>query len=497
MVKKRVTAFLIGLMLMLGSIVTSLPYGLTLFAASTSGFTGDFEGSGVYPYGRSKQEITNALEQKIESLNTQIAALNDAGQDLAQAYARGELAAYSNISGSNGIITNANRRSGWKEWDGAPLQDLKFMNAGYGGWGDNYVSWLMYNAVENKVSLVTGKFANAFQDGGNKKIGVALGDSFRVEDGDNYTVYQNFSNGYMFYENNAGVEGNVQIVLYKNVAVNGTTVTEVDADANSAGYLGAAPESILNSTGYTSKEMSDIFSEAYDRYAADGINVGYAFSMVNTSFSIIAQSFRHGDSVASPWDSNPNGDRARWSLLALNPEMNKAFLIKDEFFYVYENGGSNKDLAKGLGAPIGDDFVATDGNRYQNFANGYMQATGTEPKNASVSKVVSGYHVDQNGTQSEITLKTKIGLLGKSVTVPQGYTKESFSQLFVTAYNQNLADFELSSIDQVSLNNSVIMQVYTNKDNESAALAYDETNNTLRYLRPSVYSTWANASDLG
>ena len=48
------------------------------------------------------------------------------------------------------------------------------------------------------------------------------------------------------------------------------TLTEVDADACSGGYLGAAPQSILDKAGVESKDFAELFENAYKAYAVAG-----------------------------------------------------------------------------------------------------------------------------------------------------------------------------------------------------------------------------------
>lgn len=114
--------------------------GTVLAASADDAFSADTEGSAVYPAGRSQQEVLAALNEKVADLNADIQAVLDADGSLEEAYAEGEILAYSIASGSDGTITAANKRSGWKVWEGTAILDLKFINAGYSGWGENYVA---------------------------------------------------------------------------------------------------------------------------------------------------------------------------------------------------------------------------------------------------------------------------------------------------------------------------------------------------------------------
>lgn len=149
--------------------------GTVISASAANEFSASSEGNAVYPSGASEATVMAALNEKVSDLNADIQAVLSSGGDLAQAYAEGELIAYSIASGSDGTITEANRRSGWKVWEGAALMDLKYINAGYGGWGDNYVAWLSYNGVKDEAYLITAEFADQYQKDGNQKLGSAAG----------------------------------------------------------------------------------------------------------------------------------------------------------------------------------------------------------------------------------------------------------------------------------------------------------------------------------
>ena len=161
---------------------------------------------------------------------------------------------------------------------------------------------------------------------------------------------------------------------------------------------------------------------------------------------------------------------------------------------MFEKGGSLRATAKTLGDPVGDDFVATDGNRYQNFANGYMKATGTEPQNANVAEVVIGKNVDNSGTASDISVADKIGKLGPSVTeevIPDGYDADSLSAAFRTAYEAEVdyADGEtLASVELVTYANGYLSQSFTDNNGAVHMLAYSAAIDDFVYFRPAVVS---------
>lgn len=459
-------------------------------ASAADAFAADSEGSAIFLGGQSEENILAALNAKVAEINEGIQQVLDAGGDLATAYAQGEILAYSIASGSNGLIDSDNKRSGWKVWDAAPLLDLKFINAGYGGWGDNYVSALQYDGVKDTAYLVTGEFAQTFYSS-NNKLGTALSDAFAVTGADEQVIkYQNFTGGYIKSEG-----GSASVVWDKNVVVNeqNNGVNEVAADATATSYVGAPTSDVINAAGGqadSGKKVADAFVAAYEAYAEEGFNVGYPFSGVSTKYTLTTQDFRNGDSVSAPW----GGDRSNWAFLAYNYEENKAYLIKDEFQYVFENGGSLQATAKTLGDPVGDDFVATDGNRYQNFANGYMKATGTEPQNANVAEVVIGKNVDNSGTASDISVADKIGKLGPSVTeevIPDGYDADSLSAAFRTAYEAEVdyADGEtLASVELVTYANGYLSQSFTDNNGAVHMLAYSAAIDDFVYFRPAVVS---------
>ena len=155
--------------------------GTVLAASADDAFAADSEGSAVFPAGRSEEEVLAALDEKVADLNADIKAVIDADGDLEEAYADGEILAYSIASGSDGTITAANKRSGWKVWEGTAVIDLKYINDGYSGWGDNYVAWLSYNGIDDEAYIITGKFADQYQKDSSQKLGSAAGDMFRVD----------------------------------------------------------------------------------------------------------------------------------------------------------------------------------------------------------------------------------------------------------------------------------------------------------------------------
>ena len=123
------------------------------------------------------------------------------------------------------------------------------------------------------------------------------------------------------------------------------------------------------------------------------------------------------------------------------------YLIKDEFQRSFELGVGN---VTGLGDPTSDDFVATDGNRYQNFANGYMKAEGETAQNVNAT-VVIGQNVNADGVASDIDLTSRVGRLDSSVTesvIPDTYTLTTFSQAMVAAYEEKV---EFASDEELQL----------------------------------------------
>lgn len=442
---------------------------------------------GMYVGGQSKETILAALNAKVAALNEDIQAVLDEDGDLATAYANGEILTYSIASGSNGLLNSDNKRSDWKTWEGAPLLDLQNLNNPNAVWGN--CGFLSYNGAENEAYVIVGEFSERYARDSGQKLGPAAGDMFRVTTGgDKYITYQNFTNGYMKSE-----DGSVTVVDKKNIEVQEGAAVEVDADPTSTGFVGSITENVLNAVGGQTSEAQKVYNAfvtAYQAYAEEDFNVGYPFSGVQTKYTITTQDFRYGDSVSSPW----GGDRSNWAFLAYNYEEGKAYLIKDEFQYVFENGGSLQDTAKTLGDPVGDDFVATDGNRYQNFANGYMKATGTEPQNANVAEVVIGKNVDKDGTASEIDVADKIGKLGPTVTeevIPDGYDADSLSAAFKTAYEAKVdyADGEtLASVELVAYANGYLSQSFTDNNGAVHMLAYSAAIDDFVYFRPAVVS---------
>ena len=233
-------------------------------ASAASDFAANSEGGAVFLNGQPEANILAALNAKVADINADIQKVLDKDGDLAEAYAGGEVLAYSIAPGSNGLINSDNKRSGWKVWDSAPLLDLKFINAGYGGWGDNYVSALQYDGVKDTAYLVTGEFAQTFYSN-NNKLGTALGDAFAVTGADEQVIkYQNFTGGYIKSEG-----GSASVVWDKNVVVNeqNNGVNEVAADATATGYVGAPTSDVINAAGGqadSGKKVADAFVAAYE-----------------------------------------------------------------------------------------------------------------------------------------------------------------------------------------------------------------------------------------
>lgn len=479
--------------------------GTVLAASADDAFAADSEGSAVFPAGRSEEEVLAALDEKVADLNADIKAVIDADGDLEEAYADGEILAYSIASGSDGTITAANKRSGWKVWEGTAVIDLKYINDGYSGWGDNYVAWLSYNGIDDEAYIITGKFADQYQKDSSQKLGSAAGDMFRVDTVEGgYIAYQNFTNGYIKLEN-----GQTSVVNKKNVVLNeeGTEVTEVDADPTSTGMIGAATSETLKKAGVDSEVFAQAFVDAYNGYKEKGYNVGYPFSPVmdngqNSSGesrygTICTQNFRWGDSKSDPW--NDTG-RSQWAFLAYNFEQGRVYLIADEFQYTFEKA-ENAD-AQQLGDPISDAFTATDGNRYQNFEKGYMKAVGSTAQNTA-AEVVLNKNVDGDGVASDIDMTSKIGMLGKTVTddvLPEGYTADEFTEAFKAAYAEKVEytdGEELASVDLVAYENGFLSQKYTDNKGKTHMLAYVADSDSFVYLRPEVVSKYQTNTSLG
>lgn len=493
--KKKLLGALFALVLAVSAFCGALT---TAFAADA--FAADFEGSAVYPAGKSEQEIVAALNKRVAEENAKIQAVIDAKGSLEDAYKKGELVTYS--VKNEGIITDDNKRSGYKVWEGAPVLDLKFMNAGYDGWGDKYVAWLAYNGAKDEAYFITAEFANAFGNNGNQKLGIPCADMFRLlgEDG-TYTAYQNFTNGYIKSDN-----GKTSVVSGKNVVPGEDGgITETEADPASTGYIGAAGKTTLDKAGVSAEQFAKTFTDAYNQYKAEGRNVGYPFSPVmdegkNSSGearygTLCSQNFRFGDSVSSPWGDGD--DRRNWAFLAYNFEQGKVYLIADEFHRAFETQAENTGS---LGDPVGDAFLAEDGNRYQNFEKGYMKAVGAEAKNENAVAVL-GKNVDEKGSASDIDVTSKIGALGKTVTsVPEGYTNASFTAAFKAAYEEKMEyreGEELLGVDLVAYENGFYSQKYTDNKGAVHMLAYVENLDDFVYLRPEVVSKYSSNTSLG
>ena len=497
---KKLWASIVLALVLVGCVI-----GTSVMAFAAGTFSATTDGGSVNPGGKSDSEIIAALNEKIESLNTQIEEITTGGGNLEEAYNKGELLAYSNIESSNGIIDEANRRSGWKVWEGAAMLDLKFIQHGVEMW-DGGIAWLSYNGVDDEAYIITAEFANQYQTGGNQKLGSAVGDMFRIVDegAGTYVAYQNFTNGYIRSDN-----GTTTVVNEKNVKLNegGTDVTEVDADPLATGFVGAATASTASTAGMTQQALYQAFVDAYNRYAEEGIDVGYSFSPVmaggqNSSgedrycADLISQNFRFGDSVTDPW--NDSG-RSSWAFLALNPEEGRVYLIRDEFSYAIETVAEN---TTSLGYPVSDIFEATDGNRYQNYSNGYMMAAGSTAQNTSATAYI-GQNVNSDGVASDIDLTSRVGRLDSTVTesvIPDTYTLTTFSQAMVAAYEEKVefaSDEELQTVTLATYSNGFIYQLYTDTKGGTHMLAYVAAEDTFVYLRPAVYSAYASNTAVG
>jgi hypothetical protein len=431
----------------------------------------------VYAGGDAKEGVLKALNDKVKELNTAIDEATADGISLADAYAAGEIVVYSQHEDSaDGHLTQDNSRSNWKTWDSTAVADLKYLNAGYGGWGEHYVGWLTYDGGADKAYIVTAEFAD-YYSGNGKKLGTATSDMFRVEnaEGGGYTTYQNFAGGYM-----KSVNGSVSEVSGKNVTAEGT---EVDVNPTDSGYVGAANDAIAQNVGTTNKALNQAFADAYNRYKEDGYNVGYPFSVVKREEGHTWQYFRNGDSVSDPWN---DGGRSKWAYLSYNADDATAYLITDEFARLEEMNGD----AKKLGSPLGDAFEV-DGNRYQNFENGYMKAEGTEPRNTNAS-MVKGKTMGLDGTESDISIENNIGAFGPTVKddhIPDNYTRATFSAAFKAAYADKVKYLEgetLAAVAKVVYENGRFSQTYTDNAGKQHRLVYNADQDAFYYLRPAV-----------
>lgn len=466
--------------------------GIHLTARAADEFSAHTEGSTAL-VGHSKDAIVAALNKKVQELNAEIQAVLDEGKSLETAYAEGTIIAYSNRN--DGIITQDNKRSGWKIWedngnDTALVLDLKYMNDGYNDWGEGSVSWLSYNGEDDKAYLITAEFARQYAGNGNRaRWGLAKSDMFRVENGSGgYITYQNFTNAYM-----KSVNGNVTLVEKRNVNENGE---EIAADPASTGYIGATQDSVLTKAGMDAGQFAQKFLDAYNKYKTAGFNVGYPISPVmpvgenyegkQRYGTLCSQNFLGGDSVANPW----NDDRGQWCTLAFNFEEKNVYLIANEFWYQFERVASGDVLQ--LGDPISDAFVAN-GNRYQNFEKGYMKAEGTTPQNAEAT-VVMGRNVNADtGLEETLDEAGKIGKLGNAVTenLPAGFTAAELSLAFKEAYEEKVefaSDEKLTSVDLVTYEDGLLLQTYTDSKGAKHKLVYSAEFNGFVYLRPAVAS---------
>ncbi len=503
---KKLWASIVLALVLVGCVI-----GTSVMAFAASDFSADANNTpgnetAVYPAGSTETEVLTALNNKIASLNESIQAVIDESDSddnmeaLAQAYTDGEVIVYSTVAGSDGLLTSDNKRSSYKVWDGMPVLDLKNVNAGFTGWGES-VAWLSYDGESKEAYIITAEFATQYNN--DKKIGPAKSDMFRVSDGGGYVTYQNFANGYMKREGSS-----VTAVNGKNVVWNEeeTAVEEVDVDPLTAGFIGTATHATVEKAGVTAEVFAQRFLDAYESYQQKGFNVGYPFSPVQDDGrasgggqsygTLCSQNFRFGDSVSDPW--NDSG-RSGWAFLAYNFEEGRVYLIKDEFQRSFELGVGN---VTGLGDPTSDDFVATDGNRYQNFANGYMKAEGETAQNVNAT-VVIGQNVNADGVASDIDLTSRVGRLDSSVTesvIPDTYTLTTFSQAMVAAYEEKVefaSDEELQTVTLATYSNGFIYQLYTDTKGGTHMLAYVAAEDTFVYLRPAVYSAYASNTAVG
>lgn len=387
---------------------------------------------------------------------------------------------------------NDNRRSGFKNWDGAPVQDLKFLNAGFDGWGDNSIAWLSYNAKLDKAFIISGKFATKYEAGGGNKIGAAMNERTYVTADSVTTAYQNFENGYMKSVDGADCE----VVNVKNVVIDGTTVTEEDIATDAAGYFGAADSNFPLPSTLTYQQLSEKFTSAYDTYATAGFDVGQRFTMLGDIGGFYAQSFRNGSSVADPWD---DAGRKNWSYLAWNSVGENVVLLKDEFMRIFEKKPANWDK---LGAPMADNYyVAAKAKRYQNFMSGYAVADGATPQNVNPT-VVIGKNIDEDGNETEITHAEWIGKPDSTITTQDGVTPAQIGEKFVAKYGEIVADYtKVVPTGLISKENGVIRQAYTatpeSGKEQTVAIAYDTKNKAARFMSQASYESFTVAKDLG
>lgn len=488
---KRFKTLLSMTVLML--LIVCMSAGVTVFAVSPKAddFNMPIKVDAVYPMGKTADQMKAAMNDKIKSINAQIAELNLAGMPLEEAYNNGELVIYSR--NNNGIITNDNiRDGGFKVWDGRPVSDLSNMNAGFDGWGEASIAWICYNAISNQGVIVAGKFAEMFEKFG--KIGVPLADKFRVAgEGTNFTEYQNFTNGYMISVNG----GECTYVLKKNMELTGVEKDE-PSDANGAGYIGAINKEFTLPAGMSGAQFSDKFITTYNDLKAKGIDAGYPFSMVGTSnnYPFVAQEFLYGSSVAQPWDL----ERANWSYLAWDGVSQKAYLIKDEFMYVYENGSSTiKSALKELGNPTGNDFAVED-NRYQNFTNGYIKVIGATPLNTTVSErvsVIKDKNMGGDGVEISIDANEWVGMLDASIEELDGITKEQLTALFKAEFAAKLTSYtDLKPTGLVIKDSGVIIQTYTTSS-KVVAIAYNSETKKVYFMSVASYMTYSANKTLG
>ncbi len=481
--KRRTLASIIVMLLACAVVALSMS-ALVTARAAWDAFNSDTDGNDPAYYGgvaatedkTAKEVITEAAVKKVNSLNAAITAATtgEGAKSLSEAYEDGDIIVYSNASDDGLLTAGNNARSNWKTWDKIPVADLKRLNAGYDGWGDNYVGWLSYDSLSGEVYVITAEFAKDYS-GNGKKLGTAASDMFRVYSSDtDYITYQNFAGGYMKREGSS-----VSHVFGKNVDEDGNEIA-----ANPRGFIGVANDTIASSVGTTNKALQQAFIDAYDRYLNDEFNAGYPFTVVVQENDLTLQYFRNGDSVSNPYN---DGERTKWAYLAYNEDDACAYLIKDEFARLVETNGN----AKQIGYPTGDAFLASDGNRYQNFSNGYMKADGADPNNSNAT-MKSGVNVDMNGAEQEIDIANNIGMFGPTVSdgvIPSSYTAAEFSAAIKSAYREKVDfsdDETLAKVDKVVYSNGYISQTYTDNKGNNHMLAYSEEINDFVYFRPAV-----------
>ena len=508
MKKRKQALWLIAMLTLLVTAAANLP-----LVAHAAPFDVGTEGGYALPGGvASGDVITQALNARIVEINGQIEALGSDPAALQAAYNSGELAAYSIYSGGAAPkIDSNNRRSGFKTWDGKPVADLKFLNAGYSGWGDNYVGWLQYNAADNRAYVVSGRIASLLT--GSNKMGVAKGDAFKAGS----YWYQNFTNGYARAHESTG---NPTFTYRKNVGTDGTELAQAPG-GNDAGYVGAMNDSFTPPAGMTRMDVYNVFAAAYDALGTE--YVGYPWSvgdmwLEGKTLPFYKQDFMNSTSVANPWSDN---HRSGWTIFAWNPLFKKAYTLRDEVvcYYVllHNNSSSSNDGRRAdvqyIGAPIGEMFEAN-GNRYQNFDMGYIKVNETTPTNrTSLSQLTSRVSVvkDKNinpaGEEVSVDTTPWVGLLDGSIEqtaahLGEDVTLEQLSAMISAKFDEIKGDYtRIVPLAYASRVNNVIRQVFSATDSNNMthtlALAYDRQNKVVRFMSEASYTTLINNTSLG